>query len=220
MKVHTKQHVKEVKPGLGSRYLAVVLCGLLVATVTGCGADDPRLQKLAPTSTVLAFGDSLTAGTGADSNHSYPAVLSRLSGLEVINAGVSGELSEAGLARLPGLLDQHQPQLLILCHAGNDILRKRNLTVAAANLTQMIALARGRNIDVVLIGVPKPGLFLNVADLYTNVAEQTGVLLDTEILPEILAASGLKSDPVHPNAKGYTVFGEQMYALLQANGAL
>ena len=67
---------------------------------------------------MLAFGDSLTAGFGAAAQQSYPEVLENLALLNIINAGVSGELSAAGLQRLPALLAQHQPKLVIICHAG------------------------------------------------------------------------------------------------------
>src|SRR5688500_62415 len=105
---------------------------LLAALLWGCG-DSARLAKLPPDAVVLAFGDSLTFGTGAPEPASYPSQLERLIGRKVVRAGIPGEVSEAGLARLPAALDEHQPRLLILTHAGNDFLRKLDRKAAASN---------------------------------------------------------------------------------------
>jgi lysophospholipase L1-like esterase len=130
---------------------------LLCLLPAGCGDPVPQLPELTQDAVILAFGDSITAGTGAGREHAYPAQLERLTGRTVINAGVPGELSSAGLQRLPALLDRHQPQLLILCHAGNDILRNRDRGQAAGNLRTMVDHARQRGIAVLLLGVPEPG---------------------------------------------------------------
>ena len=193
---------------------------ILSALSAGCGESVPPIARLAPDDVVLAFGDSLTHGTGAKPEESYPAVLSQLIGREVINAGQPGELSGEGLKRLPGLLDRHQPALLILCHGGNDLLRRRSSKRAEENLRQMIAMAQERNIPVILIGVPKPGLWLSAAEHYEKIADETGVPYEGDILPEILDENGLKSDMVHPNGVGYRMMAEAVAALLREAGAV
>ena len=111
------------------------------------------------------------------------------------------------LKRLPGFLEKHKPQLLILCHGGNDMLRKRSMSQMAANVTAMIQLAKDRNIPVILLGVPKPGLFLSSFEAYEKVADDTGVIFIDELIPEVLGDKSLKSDAVHPNKAGYRVIG-------------
>ena len=169
---------------------------------------------------VLAFGDSLTYGTGVDGGQSYPAVLAALAGRRVINAGVPGEVSAEGLARLPGVLDEYRPQLLILVHGGNDLLRKRSEQELTHNLRAMVEVARSRGIAVVLVGVPAPGLLLGVPDLYAALAKEQRLPYEAEALRTILGDRALKSDPIHPNAEGYRRLAQRLHALLRAAGAL
>ena len=197
---------------------SLILAGLYL--LAACSDNQPALSRLSKDAIILAFGDSLTHGTGASLADSYPAVLEKLSGHKVINAGIAGELSEQGLKRLPGLLQQHAPEMLILCHAGNDILRKKDLDLAANNLAKMIALAQEKNIDVILIGVPKPGLFLKSSKIYHAVAEQTGVLLLDDLLPEILSDASLKYDYVHPNEAGYRKMAQTLVQTMKEAHAL
>jgi len=180
--------------------LILFLCLLLPLGACDRG---PRLTPLHADSVILAFGDSLTHGTGATPGEAYPAVLQNLLGRTVVNAGVPGELSAAGLARLPALLDEHRPALVILCHGGNDLLQQHSAGEIAANLRAMVATARAAGAEVVLIGVPQPGLLLETAPLYAEVATSMGLPFAADILADTLQRGSLKSDYIHPNAKGY-----------------
>ncbi len=198
-----------------------ILLSFLLLWLTACGESEKVFTPLSQDAVILAFGDSLTYGKGAKRSESYPAVLQRLTGRQVINEGISGEVSQVGLKRLPALLDQHNPKLLILIHGGNDILRKIPAAKTVSNLKQMIAAAKQRNIDVVMLGVPDLGLFaLESADIYQQVAEAENVPVDLETLPDILGSLSLKADAVHPNAAGYKVMAEAIHEFLRDTGAL
>jgi len=193
---------------------------LVLLALAGCAPKTPRLPALAPEAVVLAFGDSLTFGTGANPEESYPAQLSRLIGRTVVNAGVPGEVSSEGLARLPGLLDAHSPALLVLCHGGNDFLRRLDESATAQNLRGMVRLARSRGIAVVLIGVPRAELALSVPAFYTELAAAEKLPVEAGILSTIERDHALKSDSIHPNAAGYRRFAETIAGLLRAAGAV
>src|SRR5471030_909270 len=193
---------------------------LVACALAGCGGSTPKLSKLPADAVVLAFGDSLTFGTGAQAEASYPAVLEKLIGRKVSSAGVPGEVSADGLERLPSALDDYQPRLLILCHGGNDFLRQLGDVQAAENLRAMIRLAKQRGIDVVLIGVPKPGLFPSPPDFYAKIATEFGLPYEDASLKAILRDNELKSDLAHPNARGYAKLAEAIAALLKKSGAL
>ncbi|MGH8503097.1 MAG: GDSL-type esterase/lipase family protein [Gammaproteobacteria bacterium] len=169
---------------------------------------------------IVAFGDSLTSGSGASTGRTYPDVLADLTHRTVINAGVPGEVSEAGRQRLAGVLVEHSPRLLILIHGGNDLLRGLDDERLRANLAAMLRTARSRNVAVVMLGVPERGLFLNSADLYQELADEFSVPIDTDTLPAILSDRSLKSDTIHPNDKGYRMIAESVYRLLADHGAL
>ncbi len=202
--------------------LAGIAALLLLAIGLGaCSDSKPQLPLLSADAVILAFGDSLTFGTGANSEQSYPAELARLTGLTVINAGIPGEVTAQGVRRLPALLDRYKPQLLLLCHGGNDLLRKTGTAVTRDNIEKMITAAGQRNIPTLLIGVPQPALmFLEAAPIYNEIAEVHGLVYEGEILPEVEADNKLKSDRIHPNAAGYRRMADAISQLLRQSGAL
>jgi acyl-CoA thioesterase-1 len=202
------------------RYSLNLITIFLLAGVLASCSDNAKLQALDANSTILAFGDSLTYGTGTSRNKAYPAVLERLINRKVINAGVPGEISKNGLARLPGLLEKHHPRLIIICHGGNDILRKLDLSKTRNNIQQMINLARQNNSEVMLIGVPEFGLFLNTVPIYKALADENHVPIANNILGDIIGNNSLKSDHIHPNTQGYQLLAENINIVLKQSGAI
>ena len=195
--------------------IPMALCLILSAC-----SDRPALQPLSGDAVILAFGDSLTYGTGAGRDYSYPAILEQNIGRTVINAGVPGEVSKKGIQRLPGLLDRHQPDLVIICHGGNDILRKLDLAKARQNIQAMIDLSRDSGAQVMLIGVPEFGLFLDDVEIYGELAKQNQLVIAEDILGDILGKNSLKSDHVHPNVQGYRLLADTITELLRSSGAI
>lgn len=199
-----------------------VFAGGLVAAILlgGCGAEVPALPRLASDDPVLAFGDSLTYGTGAKPEESYPTVLAELIGRPVIAAGVPGETTAGGLARLDTVLDEHEPKLLLLCLGGNDMLRRESTSTTEANLRRIVEVARARGIQVVLIAVPEPALFGGPAPFYEVIARDFALPLENEALNDILRDNALKSDQIHPNAAGYRRLAHAVAELLRDSGAI
>ncbi len=192
----------------------------LASLLSACSDEVSYLTPLPPNASVLAFGDSLTAGFGAGPGQSYPEVLANSARLSVVNAGVSGELSRDGLQRLPSLLAEHRPQLVILCHGGNDMLRSTGLDAAKSNIMEMISLAQAQGAEVLMLGVPRPGIFLSTAEFYEEIAEQTQVAFIPELMGNVLSDSSLKSDAAHPNAAGYRLIADEIESYLLKAGAI
>jgi lysophospholipase L1-like esterase len=193
---------------------------MAVMLLSSACSKTPQLSLLPADATILAFGDSLTAGTGAGESESYPAVLANLTGRKVVNGGVPGEVSAAGVLRLSELLERERPALLILCHGGNDLLARQNHQLIADNLRTMIRTARERGVAVVLVAVPSPDLMLKPPGLYEEVAGEFQIPVERKALPLILGKSALKSDYIHPNAAGYRLLAEALCKLLKKSGAL
>jgi lysophospholipase L1-like esterase len=180
----------------------------------------PTLPKLNSHDVIVAFGDSLTYGTGASDETAYPAVLATLTGRIVINAGVPGDTTRTGLQRLPEVLAEHKPRLVLLCLGGNDMLRKQPAAATENNLRLLVQTIRSSGAEVMLIAVPEPKLFGGAPDFYGRIAEEMQLPLEREVFSEVLKDNRLKSDPIHANAAGYRVVAERLAEFLRDAGAL
>jgi acyl-CoA thioesterase-1 len=196
------------------------LLAITAGTVLMACSFDAGLPRLAGDAVILAFGDSLTFGTGAAPAESYPAVLERLVGRQVVNSGVPGEVTGEGLSRLPEVLEREKPALMILCHGGNDLLRRLNPRQTAGNLRSMIRLAQEGGAVVVMIAVPSPGIALSPPPFYRETAGEMKVPIEGKALAMVLSDGALKSDYIHPNAAGYRRLAESIAALLKKSGAV
>ncbi|MBI1965606.1 MAG: arylesterase [Betaproteobacteria bacterium] len=200
-----------------------LLCALLLSLLlpfAGCGGKGPQVPKLGANDVILAFGDSLTHGTGAKEEESYPAVLAQLTGRQVVRAGVPGEVTVQGLARLPSVIEEYGPRLVIVCLGGNDMLRKVSDAEIARNLRAIIKEIKGRGIAVVLVGVPKPALITSAPEFYAGLAKEFGIPYEGKVVTSVLYSPDMKSDAIHPNAKGYRRMAEAIADLLKKAGAL
>ena len=198
------------------RFLFTLLTVFLLAACDRA----PTLPKLNPHDVIVAFGDSLTHGTGASDDTAYPAVLASLTGHTVINAGVPGDTTSSGLQRLPEVLDEYKPRLVLLCLGGNDMLKRQPTASTENNLRLLVQTIRASGASVVLIGVPEPKLFGGAPDFYARIAEDMQLPLEREVFNDVLKDSRLKSDPIHANAAGYRQVAERLAAFLKETGAL
>jgi lysophospholipase L1-like esterase len=198
-------------------WLVALACALALA---GCGEKVPQLPRLAPADVIVAFGDSLTFGTGAAEAESYPAVLGALLGRPVVRSGVPGEVTAQGLARLPAVIEEHQPRLVIVCLGGNDMLRKVNEAEIRSNLRAIVRTLKDQGIGVMLIGVPKPALLTAAATFYAEIAAEFGIPYEGKVVTAVLYAPDMKADPIHPNARGYRRMAEAVAELMKKAGAI
>ena len=172
---------------------------------------------------VLAFGDSLYAGYGLAQGEGFPAALQRelaARGLsaELVNAGVSGDTTAAGLARLEFTLDglKRRPDLAIVGLGGNDVLRGIDPAETKANLEAIVRELDRRGIPVVLTGMiaPRnlgPDYVASFDRIYPDLARRYGAALDPFFLEGVITKPELMlCDGIHPNAKGVEVMAKRL----------
>ena len=193
---------------------------LAVIALAACGNKVPQLPQLAASDVIVAFGDSLTFGTGASEQESYPVVLGSLVARQVVRAGVPGEVTAQGLARLPEVIEEHRPKLVIVCLGGNDMLRKVSEAEIRSNLKTIIKTLKDQGIGIVLVGVPKPALITSSAEFYAEIAKEFGIPYEGRIVTSVLYSPDMRADPIHPNAKGYRRMAEALAELLKKAGAI
>ncbi len=192
--------------------LLLVLASLVLA---GCGNSTKPVFFVDYGQVILAFGDSLTNGYGAEGGESYPEQLGQITGWTVVKSGVNGETTEEGLQRLPGVLQQTDPDVVLLCLGGNDFLKRKSHAQAQANLVELIRLIRDAGAQPILLAVPEPSLFgLSDHQMYKQLASQQGVPLIKNLIGETLKKAAWRADRIHPNAQGYAHIAQEVAAAL------
>lgn len=197
---------------------------LLVSLVLLSACDTPQEEAIPPSSTVLALGDSLTAGYGVAANKAWPALLASKTGWTVINGGISGNTSSEALTRLPALLEEHKPVLVFITLGGNDMLRHAPQQETITNLEKMIALLRVHGAKPILLGIPEPSIAgavfrnLSAAEFYRDIAKAQQVPLIEDAIADVLSDPLLKVDQLHPNAAGHQRLTEKILEELRKIG--
>jgi acyl-CoA thioesterase-1 len=175
----------------------------------------PAIPVMGPERKIIAFGDSLFAGYNLDPRDSYPEKLEnalRAKGMnaDVINAGVSGDTSAAGLQRLEFTLAAQEtpPALFILELGGNDLLRGLSPEETKANLAKMLTILRDQKVPVLIMGMRAPPNYgpefqAQFDAIYRDLAKEYGAALIPFWLEDIYREPALfQADKIHPTADG------------------
>ncbi|MDI9244741.1 GDSL-type esterase/lipase family protein [Marinobacter sp. CHS3-4] len=196
----------------------------LFLLITACSDSSPRYQPLAQDSVVLAFGNSVTHGTGAGKGEDFPSLLAKDTGWTVVNAGIPGDTAREARGRIGGLLQKHEPDLVIVELGGNDFLRRQSANQVKEHLREIITAVRRSGAIPALVAVPEFSVFgasvgsLSDSPIYAELAEEERILLIDGIFSEVLSDEGLRADRIHPNASGYRKMADGIAAALTEAG--
>jgi acyl-CoA thioesterase-1 len=197
------------------RYLATLLALTMLCLPAAHGAGQ----------TIVVVGDSLSSGYGIAAEQSWVAMLedrlrSEGYGYQVVNASIAGDTTAGGLARLPRLLDTHDPDLVVIELGGNDGLRGQPVATLRSNLARMIELSKESGADVVLAGIQIPPNYgpaytQSLAAVYPELAERFDTPLIEFILEDVaLNRELMQADGIHPNAAGQQIVFANVWRVL------
>lgn len=175
---------------------------------------------------ILLVGDSISAAFGLEIQQGWVTLLEQRLAEQgyphaVVNASVSGDTTAGGLARLPGLLEQFEPELVVIELGGNDGLRALPVSNMQQNLSAMVELAKNAGADVVLLGMRIPP---NYGPRYTEAFEQAFVTVaeehDVPLLPFLLEGVGgveemMQNDGVHPTAAAQSLLLDNAWPIIR-----
>lgn len=211
----------------------ILLCGydLSDATASQLPSSNPSREVVGPRPvsgerpSIVAFGDSLTAGLGVPPDQSYPMRLQRTLdaagyAYRVVNAGVSGETTAGGARRVSWVL-KSKPAIVILELGGNDGLRGLSLQETKANLERIIQQLQQASVTVVLAGMKLPPNYGKdytdgFESLYQALAKQYHLALIPFFLDGVAGSSSLnQADGIHPTGEGYRIIVDKIFPTLE-----
>jgi acyl-CoA thioesterase-1 len=176
---------------------------------------NPPIKNTHPTgTTIVALGDSLTAGVGASDKHDYVTLLSQKLGVAVINKGVSGDTTAQALARVPDVLSA-DPKIVIVLLGGNDAIQKVPKEETFSNLHKIINKIQSSGALVILVGVQGGLLSDHFRSDFDKLARETQSVYVPNILENIIGKEGYMYDYIHPNDKGYEIVAERIYEAMK-----
>jgi acyl-CoA thioesterase-1 len=194
----------------------LLACALMVMSV--CAHSAPK--------TLLVLGDSLSAEYGIARGSGWVALMEKKIRQEkidaaVVNASISGETTSGGKARLPALLKQHQPDVVIIELGGNDGLRGLPVKSAMANLNEMVKASQAAKAKVLLVGMQIPPNYgqdyaRQFARMYSTIAKES----DTKLVPFLLEGVAenpelFQADRIHPQAEAQPIMLDNIWPQLK-----
>lgn len=166
-------------------------------------------------SVVVAFGDSLVAGVGAEKSGGFVGILNERLSLSIHNEGVPGDRTVDALRRMDNVL-RHNPDIVLVLLGGNDVLKKVPIDTTFGNLRTIVQTFQEAGALVIVLGVQNSIFFDDFADEFEALTTELGAAYVPNIMDGWFDQTSLKSDPVHPNDEGYMIIADHVEPVLKA----
>jgi lysophospholipase L1-like esterase len=164
---------------------------------------------------IVCFGDSLVRGRGAEPEESYPAVLARLLGREVLNRGRDGDTSESALERLDDDVLAFSPSVVIITLGGNDMLGRVPIEDTVRSLRKVFERILAARAMIVFLAIHPPFVSDERMARVKELCRELGVLYVDSVMDGMWRNRTLMSDDIHPNAAGYRIIAERVRDALE-----
>jgi acyl-CoA thioesterase-1 len=199
---------------VGTLLLVVVSLGWSLTRRSGMSLEGVANLNAAG-EVVVFFGNSITRGYGVRPEDSFPSLVARTLGITFVNAGVPGDTTAAGLARIERDVTAHQPRLTVVEFGGNDFLRRVPLEETLKNLDGIVRTLIAQGMIVVILEVNVGLMGDPYLEGYRAVAERHGAVLVPDVMDGILRNPDLKVDEIHPNDQGHKLIAERVVRVLR-----
>ena len=181
--------------------------------LAGCGGPEPITLS---GENIICFGDSLTFGTGAPRDKSYPAQLAEMIGQPVLNAGIPGDTTARALQRLERDVLSKSPRIVLITLGGNDLKNGVDKKTAFTNLKAIVEAIQAKDALIVIGGIKLLIWDRGYKEGYEKLAAETGILLVPNILGGLMGNKELMHDTIHPNGAGYEIMANKFYKAIEA----
>jgi acyl-CoA thioesterase-1 len=195
-----------------SFYLNTLSLLLICYLLTACGSREPIVLS---GENIICFGDSLTYGTGAVPDKSYPAQLAEMIGHPVTNSGIPGDTTAKALQRLERDVLSKSPRMVLITLGGNDMKNGVDKKTAFKNLREIVETIQAKEALVVVGGVKLLFWDRGYEEEYEKLAEETGALLIPNVLKGLIGHDDLMHDTIHPNATGYKIVAKRFHKAIK-----
>jgi len=192
---------------------SIVLGAFLISLIifhAGCVRNDiANLESRGKN--IVCFGDSITKGKGVNLDESYPAALAKMTSFPIVNAGINGDITPEGLKRVKTDVLDNDPLLVVIEFGGNDYLNKVPLEETVRNIEEMIKIIQAKGVMVAIVDISNVLFMEEYRQEFKRLSNKYRAIFIPRILEDIVSTESLKSDAIHPNAKGYKIIAYRVY---------